>query len=70
MNKLSAGFYKCVSLGGALAVSSFSFTFRCSAGLAMDSDAGICANNKNKSAPYGTDGRLFTTYVSANFKVT
>jgi len=27
-------------------------------------------NNKNKLAPYGNDGRLFTTDVSANFKVT
>jgi len=27
-------------------------------------------NSKQKLAPYGTDGRLFRTDVSANFKVT
>jgi len=30
----------------------------------------MVAQNKNKLAPYGTDGRLFATDVFANFKVT
>jgi len=29
----------------------------------------LVMNEKNKLAPYGTDGRLFTTGVSAKFKV-